>query len=72
MWQRRFWEHTVRDADDFKRCLDYLHYNPVKHGLAATAADYPWSTFRRWVTRGEYTLERGTVAPADVPGAEWE
>lgn len=33
VWQRRFWEHLVRDQDDFNRCCDYIHYNPVKHGL---------------------------------------
>ncbi|MFO0851107.1 MAG: transposase [Gemmataceae bacterium] len=73
VWQRRFWEHTVRDEDDFKRCLDYLHYNPVKHGLASRVTDYPWSTFHRWVTHGEYEPEWGTgfVCP-DIPGAEWE
>ena len=41
LWQRRFWEHTVRDAEDFARHVDYVHFNPVKHGLAATAADWP-------------------------------
>ena len=73
VWQRRFWEHAVRDADDFKRCLDYLHYNPVKHGLVARVADYPWSSFHRWVAAGEHPPEWGEgPAPADVPGAEWE
>ncbi len=73
VWQRRFWEHTVRDADDFKRCLDYLHYNPVKYGLVGRVADYPWSSFTKRVASGEYPESWGDgPAPADVPGAEWE
>ena len=73
VWQRRFWEHEVRDADDLKRCLDYLHWNPVKHGYVTRAADYPWSTFHRWAALGEYTANwgEGEVVP-DVAGAEWE
>jgi len=54
IWQRRYWEHLVRDDDDFARHVDYIHYNPVKHGHAATAADWPHSTFARWVGRGVY------------------
>jgi putative transposase len=74
VWQKRFWEHTIRDDDDFKRCLDYIHYNPVKHGYVSQAADYSWSTFGRYVELGEYDRAWGTSenAPAEVPGAEWE
>jgi REP-associated tyrosine transposase len=74
IWQRRFWEHTVTDEDDFQRCIDYIHWNPVKHGLAARDADYPWSSFHRFVDRGLYDRAWGTghVAVADIPGADWE
>jgi putative transposase len=73
VWQRRFWEHVVRDGDDFKRCLDYIHCNPVRHGLARNAAEYPWSAFHRWVGLGEYDLAWGTgEVTVDVAGAEWE
>ena len=72
VWQRRFWEHECRDADDLKRCLDYIHWNPVKHGYVTRPADYPWSTFRRWVTAGEYDLNWGGEPIPDVDGAEWE
>jgi len=73
VWQSRFWEHTVRDDDDFKRCLDYIHWNPVKHGYASRPCDYPWSTFRKFVRLGEYEPEWGTgIVMNDVPGAEWE
>ncbi len=59
IWQRRFWEHTCRDEDDLKRCVDYLHWNPVKHGLVSTVGDYPWSTFHRFVREGEYAKDWG-------------
>ena len=72
VWQRRFWEHTVRDEDDLKRRVDYIHFNPVKHGLVGRVRDYPWSSFWRFVAGGEYELDWGSVPPADVPGAEWE
>ena len=54
LWQRRFWEHTVRDAEDFSRHVDYVHFNPVKHGLAASAAERPYSSFRQAIARGLY------------------
>ncbi len=54
IWQRRFWEHCIVDDDDFARHADYIHYNPVKHGLVKSAADWPYSTFHRFVQRGVY------------------
>jgi putative transposase len=73
VWQRRFWEHTVRDEDDLERCLNYTHYNPVKHGLVAAVADYPYSSFHRYVKSGDYPPDWGSAGdPGDTPGAEWE
>ncbi len=54
IWQRRFWEHTIRDDRDYAAHMDYVHFNPVKHGLATRAADWPYSSFRRCVERGFY------------------
>jgi putative transposase len=54
IWQRRYWEHLIRDEQDYARHVDYIHYNPVKHGLVARAKDWPYSTFSRWVGRGVY------------------
>lgn len=54
LWQRRFWEHQIRDEDDFARHLDYVHFNPVKHGLALNAAAWPYSSFHRYVKAGVY------------------
>jgi putative transposase len=58
-WQRRFWEHEIRDDDDYACHLDYLHYNPVKHGLVRTVADWPFSTFHRDVRKGLYPVDWG-------------
>jgi len=57
LWQRRFWEHLIRDERDLIRHLDYIHYNPVKHGLAVCPHDWPYSSFLRWVERNRYALE---------------
>jgi putative transposase len=54
IWQRRYWERVMRDEADYRCHFDYLHYNPVRHGHAATAADWPHSSFRHWVCRGVY------------------
>lgn len=59
IWQRRFWEHQIRDDDDFERHVDYIHWNPVKHGLAACAGDWPYSTFHRFARNGAYALDWG-------------
>ena len=64
-WQRRFWEHQIRDDADFERCVDYIHYNPVKHRLVKNVKDWPYSTFHRYVNRGDYaqnwSVDPGTV-----------
>lgn len=52
LWQRRYWEHTVRDESDFARHVDYIHYNPVKHGLVTRVQDWPHSSFHLYVRRG--------------------
>lgn len=54
VWQPRFWEHTLEEDDDFERHFDYIHYNPVKHGYVRCPADWPWSSFHRWVRDGVY------------------
>jgi putative transposase len=52
LWQKRYWEHTIRDEADFERCADYIHFNPVKHGLVASPADWPHSSLHRYVRDG--------------------
>lgn len=52
IWQRRFWEHTIRDDTDYAAHMDYVHFNPVKHGYALRVIDWPHSTFHRHVENG--------------------
>jgi putative transposase len=54
IWQRRFWEHLIRDERDLSRHINYIHFNPVKHGLVPNPADWPWSTYHRYVHEGYY------------------
>ena len=54
IWQRRFWEHTIRDERDYAAHMDYVHFNPVKHGFVAHPAAWPFSSFRRCVAAGLY------------------
>lgn len=52
IWQRRFWEHRIRDEKDLQKHIDYIHYNPVKHGLVNVIEDWPWSTYHKFVRNG--------------------
>jgi putative transposase len=54
IWQRRYWEHLIRDDGDYARHMDYLHYNPVKHGHTRVVSDWPYSSFHRCVRAGLY------------------
>ncbi len=63
IWQQRYWEHNCRDEDDLKRCVDYIHWNPVKHKLVSCVRDYPWSSFHKYVTLGEYEVDWGGENP---------
>ncbi|YAA75526.1 REP-associated tyrosine transposase [Methylomonas sp. HW2-6] len=55
VWQRRYWEHQIRDESDYQRHLDYIHYNPVKHGYVDKAVDWRYSSIHRWIKLGVYT-----------------
>src|SRR3977135_1929188 len=59
IWQRRYWERTLRDEDDFARHVDYIHFNPVKHGHVGRAADWEYSSFHRSVRLGLYPADWG-------------
>ena len=54
IWQRRFWEHMIRDEADLNQHIDTIHYNPVKHGLVRRVCDWPWSSFHRYVRMGSF------------------
>ncbi|HEV7300073.1 MAG TPA: transposase [Tepidisphaeraceae bacterium] len=80
IWQKRFWEHTVRDADDLAHCVNYFHYNPVKHGYSTCPHAWEWSTFHRFVREQRYAADwhcacGGVPAQppvADIRGAEMD
>jgi putative transposase len=57
VWQRRFWEHVIRDERDFERHVDYIHYNPVKHGYTRSPGEWPHSSFSRYVDAGIYATD---------------
>ncbi len=65
LWQRRYWEHLIRDDDDLQRHVDYTHFNPVRHGHVTRVADWPHSTFHREVREGRLPLDWG-VAPDTI------
>jgi len=56
IWQRRFWEHSIRDEQDYRKHLDYVHFNPVKHGLVTDVARWPYSSFHQCAANGMYPV----------------
>jgi len=62
VWQSRYWEHTLRDEFDLQNHIDYIHYNPVKHGWVQRARDWPHSSFHRFVARGDLPIDWGGEA----------
>lgn len=65
IWQRRFWEHTIRDERDYRNHVDYIHYNPVKHGHVSHVIDWPYSSFQQYVAKGIIEPDWG-VAQTDT------
>jgi putative transposase len=59
IWQRRYWEHAIRDDNDLARHIDYIHFNPVKHGLVSQVCDWPHSSFHQYVKRGDLPSDWG-------------
>ena len=59
LWQNRFYDHVIRDENDFARHLDYIHFNPVKHGVAVSPCSYAWSSFSSWCEKGVYPPDWG-------------
>jgi len=63
LWQNRFYDHIIRDETDFREHMDYIHFNPVRHGYASMARQWRWSSFNAWVERGMYSHCWGTKEP---------
>jgi putative transposase len=59
VWQRRYWEHMIRDEHDYARHVDYIHFNPVRHGYSSRAADWPYSSIHRYIAAGTLTRDWG-------------
>lgn len=70
IWQRRFWEHRIRSDEDFRLHLDYIHINPVRHGLVGHAALWKYSSFSRCVRAGWYPED--WTGPIVMPDLKWE
>ncbi len=66
IWQRRFWEHLIRDQEDFNKHCDYIHYNPVKHGLVKKPAEWKYSSFDNYVKHGYYDQYWGISKEKDL------
>jgi putative transposase len=62
LWHNRFWEHQITDEDDFQRHVDYIHFNPVKHGWVMRARDWPYSSLHRYVRAGQLPADWGIDA----------
>jgi putative transposase len=70
IWQRRYWEHRIRNDADLQRHIDYIHHNPVKHGLVDRSADWPHSSFAAYVARGMHGLDWAADPGIGIDGAE--
>ena len=57
VWQRRYWEHVIRDEQDWRNHVDYIHHNPVKHGYVTHAGGWPHSSFHRYLKKGFYPVD---------------
>jgi putative transposase len=65
LWQKRFWEHTIRDDRDFQRCVDYIHFNPVKHRLVSSPSEWLFSSLHRYIRTGVLARDWGGQDHAD-------
>ena len=72
VWQNRFWEHVIRDQDDLNRHIDYIHYNPVHHGLVSDPFQYPDSSAKLWLEQGYYQKDWGVKERLSIEGSYGE
>ena len=66
LWQRRYWEHLIRNEQDFATHCDYIHYNPVRHGLCKIPQDWKFSSVHRFIAQGMYPPNRSLIIPTDA------
>ena len=67
IWQRLFWEHRIRTESYFNHHVDYIHYNPVKHGLAMRPVDWQYSSIHRYIQQGILTTDWGADCAINIP-----
>jgi putative transposase len=72
IWQVRFWDHVIKDDKDFERHLDYIHWNPVKHGYVNDPIQWKWSTFGKWLMDGFYDEQWGEEIPDTIQKMDFE
>lgn len=72
IWQRRYWEHLIRDENDFERHVDYIHYNPVKHGYVHRASEWPYSSIHRYIKAGVIANDWGGATGNNDEGSYGE
>lgn len=72
VWQRRFWEHLLRNEKDWQAHMDYIHYNPVKHGYVKSPKDWHHGSFHSAVKRGLYDEDWGASEPCSIKGMNLE
>ena len=72
IWQRRFWEHLIGNDEDYAAHVDYCHINPLKQGLVKQVSDWPYSTFHRYVEKGLYPLNWGSLSKVDLTGSQYD
>ncbi|NOU22924.1 MAG: transposase [Methyloglobulus sp.] len=70
IWQRRFWAHLITDQNDFNKHVDYIHWNPAKHGLVKQVTDWPYSSFHYFVKQGIYPLDWGVSDEIEFDAGE--
>ena len=66
LWQKRYWEHTIRNQNDLDKHIDFIHYNPVKHGLSENPASWKFSSFNAFYDDGNYPPDWGKIEPKDM------
>lgn len=72
VWQRRYWEHALRNEKDWQKHIDYIYYNPVKHGYTTRPLDWPYSSFKKAVVQGWYPSNWGASEPLSIAAFERE
>jgi len=72
VWQRRFWEHTIRDEHDWQRHMDYIYFNPVKHGYVTVPSEWPYSSLERCIQKGWYEKGWGRSEPENIKNVDYE